>query len=449
MKQFLCAVLGALPLLACQPVEQGAPDRTAVNSFAYQRQSPQILRANSDIADEFMDFMFRNELGDETAAFSRFDGPIAVRFAAPAPPLAVRDLKRLVARFRTEAGINIFLVAPDQPANIYIHRVPLAKLQNIARNAACLVVPNARDAKEFRAGWRSGETQWKNVTVRKTVSVFLPSDQSPQSERDCMHEEIAQALGPLNDLFRVSNTVFNDDDMHGVLTPYDMLILRMVYSPELRIGMSARQVRARLPAILARLNPKGTGYAHSGQYISMDWNNLIRESNSPSSTDQRRITGARRALQFALDQKLGQPRIAFSTLSHARASVGRDPQARINELQHTLYTYNKIIGPDSIQVAKVSREMAFLLYHLNLIPEAGSFIPTIKKAAQKYQNAELMFEALHIEALIAHHNSDVSGHKALVAQARGWGLYAFGSIKIVTQIEYQLGQLAKHRKNAK
>jgi hypothetical protein len=100
-------------------------------------------------------------------------------------------------------------------------------------------------------------------------------------------------------------------------------------------------------------------------------------------------------------------------------------------------------------VAKVRREMAFLLYHLNLIPEAGSFIPTIKKAAQKYQNTELMFEALHIEALIAHHNGDVAGHKALVAQARGWGLYAFGSIKIVTQIEHQLGQLAKHRKNAK
>ena len=449
MKQVIIGLLAAMPLLACQPINQGTPNHTSVNSFAHQSQSSHVYRANGDIADEFMDFMFRNELGGITDAFSRFDGPITIRFAQPAPPLAIRDLNRLIARLRSEAGLNIRLGANDAPVNIYIHRMPLAKLQNIASNAACLVVPNARNAKEFRAGWRSGKTQWRNVKTRTLASVFLPSDQSPQTERDCLHEEIAQALGPLNDLYRVSNTVFNDDDMNGVLTPYDMLILRMVYSPELRIGMSPEQVRARLPGILKRLNPKGTGYAHSGQSISLPWNTLIRGAQNPSGTDQRRIVSAKRALQLGVDEKLGQPRIAFSMLSHARASLARDPQARINELQHVLHTYTQTLGSDSIQVGKVSREMAYLLFHLGLTSEAGAFVPTIKKAAQKYQNAELMFEALHIEALIAHSNGDVTGHKALVAQARGWGLYAFGSIAIVGKIEHQLGQLAKHRKNAK
>lgn len=449
MKKFIIGFSTALPLLACQPVNKGAPEQSLVNSFNHQHFSQHVYRANTDIADEFLDFMYVNELGGDTKTFSRFDGPISIRFAQPAPPLASRDLNRLIARLRTEAGIDIRLGAAEEPVNIYIHRMPMAKLQNLAPNAACLVVPNARNAKEFRAGWRSGKTQWHNVITRTTASVFLPSDQSPEFERDCMHEEVAQALGPLNDLFRVPNTIFNDDDMHGVLTPYDMLILRLAYSPELRIGMSAPQVRARLPGLLARLNPKGEGYAGKNQTISMEWNNLIREATSANGTDRRRINAAKRAVKFATEQKLGEPRMTFSMLSHARASVGRDPQARVNELQHVLYTYSKTLGPDSIQVAKVSREMAFLLYHLNLVPEAGSFIPAIKKAAQKYQNAELMFEALHIEALVAHSNDDVAGHKALVAQARGWGLYAFGSIKIVTQIEHQLGQLAKHRKNSK
>jgi len=34
---------------------------------------------------------------------------------------------------------------------------------------------------------------------------------SPQEVRDCLHEELAQALGPLNDLYRLPDSVFNDD----------------------------------------------------------------------------------------------------------------------------------------------------------------------------------------------------------------------------------------------
>jgi hypothetical protein len=430
-------------------MEQGAPDPSAVHSFAHHAQSPHVLRANADIADEFMDFMFQSELGDKTLAFSRFDGPIVVRFAQSAPILAQRDLKRLVARLRNEAGINIHIGAPDTPANIYIHRMPLVKLQNIAPNAACLVVPNARDVKEFRKGWRSPESQWHNITTRKFVSVFLPSDQSPQSERDCMHEEIAQALGPLNDLFRVSNTVFNDDNMHTVLTSYDMLILRMVYSPKLQIGMTPAQVRTQLPSILKRQNPKGNGYASTPRSISLKWNAAIREGANPYIPNQRQINGARRASRMAVAENLGPARLNFSVITHARAALGRDSKARVGEYQRVLAGYHKTLGHDSIQVGKVSKELAFLLFQLGLVEEASTFIPLIKAAAAKFENAELMFEALHLQALIAHADGNSSQHKALVAQARGWGLYAFGSIATVSQIEHQIGQLAKVRKDTK
>jgi hypothetical protein len=436
-------LLGALSLLACQPVEDGVPDHTSVNSFEHQRQSSHVYRANSDIANEFMDYMFRDELGGETQYFSRFDGPITVRFVQPAPPLATRDLKRLVHRLRNEAGIDIRVGDIDADVNIYIHRMPTAKVQNIARNAACLVVPNARDVKQFRAGWRSGDTQWKNVKSRDVVSVFLPSDQSPQTERDCMHEEIAQALGPLNDLFRVPNTVFNDDNMHRVLTPYDMLILRMVYDPKLRVGMGAQQVRAQLNGILARLNPKGAGVPKTAQSISLPWNALIRVGVNPRKSDQHRIQGAWRAIHYGADNKLGQPRLAYAILSHARASLGTDPQARVNEYQHVLGTYSQNFGADSVQVGQVSIELAFLLFQLGLIPEAASLIPTVKTAAKRYQNAEMMFEALHLQALVAHNSGEIAQYKALVAQAHGWGLYAFGNSAKVARIEHQIGQLRK------
>ena len=60
------------------------------------------------------------------------------------------------------------------------------------------------------------------------------------------HEELAQALGPLNDLYRLSDSVFNDDNFQSVLTSFDMDILRMTYSPSLSSGMSREEVAARL-----------------------------------------------------------------------------------------------------------------------------------------------------------------------------------------------------------
>lgn len=46
--------------------------------------------------------------------------------------------------------------------------------------------------------------------------MFIPNDTSAQEIRDCLNEELAQALGPLNDLYRLSDSVFNDDNMHTV-----------------------------------------------------------------------------------------------------------------------------------------------------------------------------------------------------------------------------------------
>ena len=56
--------------------------------------------------------------------------------------------------------------------------------------------------------------------------------------RDCLAEEITQALGPANDLYRLPDSIWNDDNFHGMATAFDMLILRALYQPELESGMT-------------------------------------------------------------------------------------------------------------------------------------------------------------------------------------------------------------------
>ena len=89
----------------------------------------------------------------------------------------------------------------------------------------------------------------------------MPNDASPQEVRDCLHEELAQAIGPLNDLYRLPDSVFNDDNLHTVLTSFDMMMLKAYYSPELRSGMTRGQVSQALPLILNRINPAGNSRA--------------------------------------------------------------------------------------------------------------------------------------------------------------------------------------------
>lgn len=69
----------------------------------------------------------------------------------------------------------------------------------------------------------------------------------------CMHEEIAQGLGLANDSPRARPSIFNDDEEFALLTGQDELMLRMLYSPELRPGMSLSDARPIVQSLARRL----------------------------------------------------------------------------------------------------------------------------------------------------------------------------------------------------
>ncbi|MDM7932820.1 DUF2927 domain-containing protein [Tabrizicola sp.] len=69
----------------------------------------------------------------------------------------------------------------------------------------------------------------------------------------CMHEEIAQALGLPNDSPRARPSIFNDDEEFALLTDKDELMLRMLYSRELRPGMTLSEARPIVYSLARRL----------------------------------------------------------------------------------------------------------------------------------------------------------------------------------------------------
>ncbi|WP_224825802.1 DUF2927 domain-containing protein [Cognatishimia sp. MH4019] len=69
----------------------------------------------------------------------------------------------------------------------------------------------------------------------------------------CLHEEIAQALGLANDSAAARPSIFNDDEEFGRLTTHDELLLRILYDPRMKTGMTVDQARPTAEVIAAEL----------------------------------------------------------------------------------------------------------------------------------------------------------------------------------------------------
>jgi len=69
----------------------------------------------------------------------------------------------------------------------------------------------------------------------------------------CLHEEIAQGLGLPNDSPKARPSIFNDDEEFALLTRQDEAMLRILYNPALRPGMTEAEARPIITTLASRL----------------------------------------------------------------------------------------------------------------------------------------------------------------------------------------------------
>lgn len=437
------ALACALALAAC-----AAPETTrregldmalpAMKTFARTAPRPPSL-PNAVIARDFLELVFELENGEEIPVFSRFEGPITVRVAGTPPPTLGPDLERLLARLRREAGIPISRVEASQAdASITVVPVARAQIQRVAPSAACFVRPNVTSWDEYRARRKDPATFWNRLTERRRMAVFLPSDVSPQEIRDCLHEEIAQALGPVNDLYRLSESIFNDDNFHTVLTGYDMLILAAHHDPALRPGMTRAEVAARLPAILARLNPSGGGGGIAPEPARHDaWIQAINEATRPGGARGRRLDAAMRAVELARAAGRTDPRYAFSNYVLGRLSLATDPEAALNAFLVAGRIYQN--RPDTaIQEAHVALQMAAFQLSAGRAEIAAALVDRNLPVVRQAEHAALLSLLMLVKAE-ALELLDSPGEAAEVKkEALAWARYGFGD---ETEIRERAGEI--------
>jgi len=82
---------------------------------------------------------------------------------------------------------------------------------------------------------------------------LIRAEHPDQLRLSCIHEELAQGLGLANDSPAARPSIFNDDDEFSLLTSHDEMLLKMLYDPRLRSGMSASEARPVLEKIANEL----------------------------------------------------------------------------------------------------------------------------------------------------------------------------------------------------
>jgi hypothetical protein len=259
------------------------------------------------------------------------------------------------------------------------------------------------------------------------VAVFIPNDVSPQEVRDCLHEEVAQALGPLNDLYRLPDSVFNDDNFHAVLTGFDMLILRAYYDDDIATGMTRAEVSARLPAILARLNPEGERRpSRTAVATSRAWIDAIETALGPGSSEAQRIRSAERAVTLARNAGWEDTRLGFSHFALGRLTLSRDADRSVQAFQTAASIFGRA-APGGIQAAHVDMQLAAFSLSAGRAEEALRLTERAIPAATGAQNAALLSTLLMIRAEALEDVGRAAEARAVRLDSLGWGRYGFGS----------------------
>lgn len=224
------------------------------------------------LAESFLNIAFFDEFSDDGGKLvagggqqrlHRWSKPIRVKVEfGPTVPLDARrsdlaEIAAYLARLSDLTGLSIridrlapnFLVLVENPAE---RRGAEPRIRTFAPSTSAAALGSALDLAPsiyctvfgYTSG-NSGEYDRALALVRGELPDLM--------RRACLHEEIAQGLGLINDDPHARPSIFNDNEEFALLTRQDELMLRILYDPRLRPGMTLDEARPIVQAIAAEL----------------------------------------------------------------------------------------------------------------------------------------------------------------------------------------------------
>lgn len=424
----VCFVLLSLLLAGCgADIDYETAERPNLPVTRDAFEAP-VQMANRDIAREFVSLVFEPENAGKLTGLLKFEPPITVAFASASLDPYKADLKDLIVRMRREADLDIRMIADAGSADIQISRAPRRLVDRYFPNVQCFLIPERLSFRQFIARLDSGRlTEWSELTRREGATVFLPSSAKPHEIRECLQEEIAQSLGPANDLFHLPDSVFNDDNVHTSLTSFDMLVLRTLYDPRLKMGMSRRAAMSAALDVLNEINPRGRNRSPSPRRADPRWNAALNDAFAPEVSDAVRDAALERALLLA--RRLPKPdhRLAHTLSVLAAIDIRNRPPLAEGHLQTALASLRIGYPDDDLRVATLKLYLAQTKLALDKPEEALTLVDAALPSLAAHDAELRIATALKVKSTALRDLGRGEMAVAVGMDSLRWARYALGA----------------------
>lgn len=423
------ALPGCLLMLLVAGCALPETEQTQISSVRFGNTSRPVgvERSNADLAEDFLDLTFGLESGEPITGMLRYEKPIRVYMSGPGLDVYQADLDALIGRLQREAEIDIARSRSGSGADILIEAVPSDQISRYFPEAACFIVPGEKNWQDFLGRPNDERLRWSDQTTLSGAVIFLPADTTPQDVRDCLNEELTQALGPANDLYRLPDSIWNDDNFHGAATSFDMMMLRTLYQPEFSSGMNRVEASRRVRRVLDRINPMGRDLPRERTTPeSRAWAGAIETALSGGANREERLRAAYTSTQIALEMDPADHRLGVSLLTLGRLSIRRDPITAAQYFVDAYQHFRAVDGLEGIRTAQAGIHMAALALGTEQYDLAISLADRHIPAAIEGQNAILVAGFLSIKAeALAAEGRDAAARSARLDSLR-WARYGFG-----------------------
>ncbi len=212
-----------------------------------------LAAAGLGLAESFEEIALKNEHGPEGwMPVRKWQQPIALYIDSRVGDRALqtRLVRRQIETLTTITGHPITLVRDPDQANLYLL---FEREANIPRTLHALA-PELRLSPDFlNRSLCFGSLKLGASQQIEQALVVIPPDRARYRGRfySCIVEELTQAMGLVNDSERVYPSIFNDRSIDQELSALDIALLRLLYDPEIRAGMTRAQVMPRIRRLIA------------------------------------------------------------------------------------------------------------------------------------------------------------------------------------------------------
>lgn len=218
-------------------------------SFATTRASLPHWQDKRYIEDSFLDIAMSSEYERLSPVVRKWNRPLRIWIKSTAGD--AEEQRWMLAMHFVQlgriTGLPVYFVDKLEHANVRIFFVGEKDVHEVVAREMTPVAKQQID--DTVCIGSIGFNRWAEIT-RGTVVIPVERAEAQGKLVSCVVEEVTQMLGLINDSSRIYPTVFSDVTDDQFLTGLDFVLLKLLYSPQVRNGMTAKEV---LPLIRHQL----------------------------------------------------------------------------------------------------------------------------------------------------------------------------------------------------